>query len=67
VRDGAVVIDVGMNRVSDRARAEHLFSAGSPKRAAFEKNGSALTGDVDFERVQSKASAITPVPAVSDC
>jgi len=62
VREGAVVIDVGMNRVSDRTQAEHLFSAGSAKRAAFEKNGSALTGDVDTERVQPKASAITPVP-----
>jgi len=62
VRDGAVVIDVGMNRVSDRALAEKLFSAPSPKRAAFEKNGSALAGDVDYERVLPKASAITPVP-----
>ena len=40
VKDGAVVIDVGINRLS---------------------NGR-LTGDVDFENVAAKASAITPVP-----
>ena len=40
VKEGAVVIDVGMNR---------------------DENGK-LTGDVDFEAVEKKASAITPVP-----
>jgi methylenetetrahydrofolate dehydrogenase (NADP+)/methenyltetrahydrofolate cyclohydrolase len=46
VRDGAVVIDVGINRVSD---------SNSPR-------GYRLTGDVDFESVAAKAEAITPVP-----
>jgi len=46
VKEGAVVIDVGTNRVDDPA---------SPK-------GSKLVGDVDFEKVKDKASAITPVP-----
>ena len=46
VRDGAVIIDVGVNRVSDPA---------SPK-------GFRLVGDVDFDAVKEKASAITPVP-----
>ena len=46
VREGAVVIDVGINRVED---------AGSER-------GYRLVGDVDFERVAEKASAITPVP-----
>jgi len=46
VRDGAVVIDVGINRVND---------PGSPR-------GYRLTGDVDFEAVSPKAGAITPVP-----
>ena len=40
VKDGAVVIDVGINR---------------------DENGK-LTGDVDFENVEKKASYITPVP-----
>jgi methylenetetrahydrofolate dehydrogenase (NADP+)/methenyltetrahydrofolate cyclohydrolase len=46
VADGAVVIDVGMNRIEDATR----------------KSGSRLVGDVDYEGVVEKASAITPVP-----
>jgi len=46
VREGAVVIDVGVNRVEDPAA----------------KNGYRLVGGVDFESVQQKASMITPVP-----
>jgi len=46
VRSGAVVIDVGINRVDD------------PKS----QKGYRLVGDVDFERVGEKAAAITPVP-----
>ena len=46
VRDGAVVIDVGVNRVPD----------------ATKKSGFRLVGDVDFDGVKEKASAITPVP-----
>jgi methylenetetrahydrofolate dehydrogenase (NADP+)/methenyltetrahydrofolate cyclohydrolase len=46
VREGAVVIDVGINRVED---------------AAIER-GYRLVGDVAFDEVSKKASAITPVP-----
>jgi methylenetetrahydrofolate dehydrogenase (NADP+)/methenyltetrahydrofolate cyclohydrolase len=46
VKDGAVVIDVGITRVED----------------ATKKNGFRLVGDVDFEGVSKKASLITPVP-----
>jgi methylenetetrahydrofolate dehydrogenase (NADP+) / methenyltetrahydrofolate cyclohydrolase len=46
VGDGAIVIDVGINRVED---ANH-------------ERGYRLVGDVDFEAVAEKASAITPVP-----
>ena len=46
VKDGAVVIDVGINRVDDASR----------------KRGYRLVGDVDYEAVAEKASAITPVP-----
>jgi len=46
VKEGAVVIDVGMNRVDDASR----------------EKGYRLTGDVDFEGVKEKASLITPVP-----
>lgn len=46
VKDNAVVIDVGITRVSD----------------ASKKSGYALKGDVDFESVSPKCSYITPVP-----
>lgn len=46
VKDGAVVIDVGINRVKDSGK----------------KSGFALIGDVDFENVSPKCSFISPVP-----
>ena len=46
VKEGAVVIDVGINRIAD----------------ATKKSGSRLTGDVDFDHVAPKCSWITPVP-----
>jgi len=62
VREGATVIDVGMNRVTDRALAERLVGGDAKRLAAYEKNGSVLVGDVDFPAVQPRAGAITPVP-----
>jgi len=46
IKEGAVVIDVGVNRIPDDSK----------------KSGFRLVGDVDFEAVSEKASAITPVP-----
>lgn len=46
VKEGAAVIDVGVNRIPD----------------ASKKSGFRLAGDVDFEAVKEKASVITPVP-----
>jgi methylenetetrahydrofolate dehydrogenase (NADP+)/methenyltetrahydrofolate cyclohydrolase len=46
VKQDAVVIDVGMNRIEDPSRT----------------TGYRLVGDVDFDNVKMKASAITPVP-----
>jgi methylenetetrahydrofolate dehydrogenase (NADP+) / methenyltetrahydrofolate cyclohydrolase len=46
VKDGAVIVDVGMNR----------------ETSAITKSGYKLYGDVDFENVAPKASWITPVP-----
>jgi methylenetetrahydrofolate dehydrogenase (NADP+)/methenyltetrahydrofolate cyclohydrolase len=62
VSPGAVVIDVGMNRVTDRATAERLTGGDAKRMAAFDKNGSVLVGDVDFPAVAPIAAAITPVP-----
>jgi len=46
VKDGAIVIDVGITRVAD----------------ATKKSGFKLKGDVDYEKVAPKCSYITPVP-----
>ncbi len=46
VKENAVVIDVGINRIKDETK----------------KSGYALTGDVDFENVAPKCSYISPVP-----
>ena len=62
VSEGAVVIDVGINRISDPAEVERLFPGDEERRATLEKRGSVLVGDVDYTRVAPKTSAITPVP-----
>ncbi len=62
VGEGAVVIDVGINRVSDRDEAERLYPGDTKRREQFEKNGSIVVGDVDYTAVFDRASAITPVP-----
>ncbi|MBT8259340.1 MAG: bifunctional 5,10-methylene-tetrahydrofolate dehydrogenase/5,10-methylene-tetrahydrofolate cyclohydrolase [Bacteroidia bacterium] len=46
VKDGVVIIDVGITRVPDESRARGYY----------------ITGDVDFENVSKKAGYITPVP-----
>lgn len=64
IREGAVVIDVGINSVSDRAFAAELFSeADLPKRlAAIENRGATLVGDVNPKEAIEKAAYFTPVP-----
>ena len=61
VKPGATVVDVGMNRLDDRAQVEALFGAGSRKLAAFDRRGSVVTGDV-HPAVAQVAGALTPVP-----
>jgi len=61
IKPGAVVIDVGINRVDGREAAEAIFGAGSQRLADFEKKGSAICGDVD-PSVAGIAGALTPVP-----
>lgn len=46
VKEGAIVLDVGINRIEDKSR----------------KSGTRLVGDVDFDNVAEKCSYITPVP-----
>jgi methylenetetrahydrofolate dehydrogenase (NADP+)/methenyltetrahydrofolate cyclohydrolase len=60
VKPGAVVIDVGMNRV-EASFAPNL-AHDADKSRLLAKNGSVLLGDVDYARVREVASWITPVP-----
>ncbi len=62
VADGAVVIDVGINRVDDRDQVARLFPDNARRLAGFDRRGYSVVGDVDYTRVKPKASAITPVP-----
>jgi methylenetetrahydrofolate dehydrogenase (NADP+) / methenyltetrahydrofolate cyclohydrolase len=61
VKPGATVIDVGMNRVADRAAAAALLGETSPRVIDFERRGSVVVGDV-HPNVAEVASALTPVP-----
>jgi len=61
VKPGAIVIDVGMNKVTDRAEFERFFKGNEKRELSFAKNGSTLVGDVHPE-VAEVAGAITPVP-----
>jgi methylenetetrahydrofolate dehydrogenase (NADP+) / methenyltetrahydrofolate cyclohydrolase len=61
VKPGAVVIDVGMNTVTDPQVALSLFPEGHPRLAVFRSKGSVLVGDVHPE-VVDVAGALTPVP-----
>ena len=60
VREGAVVIDVGINRVESRTLAAELLDAG--RLRAFDAKGYAVVGDVHHSSVEGVASALSPVP-----
>ena len=62
VKEGAVVVDVGINRISDLALVERLFPGDAARREQLARRGSTIVGDVDFTRVAETAGAITPVP-----
>ncbi len=62
IKPGATVIDVGMNRLSDRAEVEALLANAPEKMRLFEKNGTVLVGDVHPAEVAEIAGAYTPVP-----
>jgi methylenetetrahydrofolate dehydrogenase (NADP+) / methenyltetrahydrofolate cyclohydrolase len=60
VKPGAIVIDVGMNRVGPEFAPN--LAHDPDKSRLLEKNGSVLLGDVDYARAREIASWITPVP-----
>ncbi|HKN82364.1 MAG TPA: bifunctional 5,10-methylenetetrahydrofolate dehydrogenase/5,10-methenyltetrahydrofolate cyclohydrolase [Pyrinomonadaceae bacterium] len=63
IKPGAVVIDVGMNQVSDRDEVRALFGADAGKRLdAVAKRGYTLVGDVNPAEALEVAGMLTPVP-----
>jgi methylenetetrahydrofolate dehydrogenase (NADP+)/methenyltetrahydrofolate cyclohydrolase len=62
IKPGAAVIDVGTNRVTDRESLARFFGDDPKRRAAFEKNGYTLIGDVNPREAAEVAGYLTPVP-----
>ena len=61
VKPGATIIDVGINRITERAEFERYFAGNAKREAAFAKRGSTIVGDVHPEAFEV-AGAYTPVP-----
>lgn len=62
IKPGAVVIDVGMNRLTERHDVARVFRDSPEKLADLDRKGSVLVGDVNPIDVAERASAYTPVP-----
>jgi methylenetetrahydrofolate dehydrogenase (NADP+)/methenyltetrahydrofolate cyclohydrolase len=64
IKEGATVVDVGINNVSDVSMANELFSDEDIEKrlAAIDKRGFTLVGDVNPKEAKEKAGAFTPVP-----
>jgi methylenetetrahydrofolate dehydrogenase (NADP+)/methenyltetrahydrofolate cyclohydrolase len=61
VKPGATVIDVGINKITERNEFEKFFAGDPAREKSFAEKGSTLVGDVD-PHVAAVAGAITPVP-----
>lgn len=64
IREGATVIDVGINNISDVDLARELFGPDEIEKrlAAIERRGFTLVGDVNPKEAKEKAANFTPVP-----
>jgi methylenetetrahydrofolate dehydrogenase (NADP+)/methenyltetrahydrofolate cyclohydrolase len=61
VKPGATIIDVGINRITDRAEFDRFFAGDVKREAAFAKRGSVIIGDV-HPKAFELSGAYTPVP-----
>jgi methylenetetrahydrofolate dehydrogenase (NADP+) / methenyltetrahydrofolate cyclohydrolase len=61
VKPGANIIDVGINRIATREEFDRFFAGNAKRKAAFEKRGSTIVGDV-HPKAFELAGAYTPVP-----
>lgn len=62
IKSGAVVVDVGINRVDDVALGEKIFAKEPKKLEALRAKGAVLCGDVRYGEALEVAGAVTPVP-----
>jgi methylenetetrahydrofolate dehydrogenase (NADP+) / methenyltetrahydrofolate cyclohydrolase len=62
IKPGAAVVDVGMNKVTTREDLARFFGDDPKRRAAFDKNGHTLIGDVNPREAAEVAGYLTPVP-----
>jgi methylenetetrahydrofolate dehydrogenase (NADP+) / methenyltetrahydrofolate cyclohydrolase len=62
VKPGAVVVDVGINRLDSEEAVRRSLPGNEARLERFRAKGSLLVGDVDYDRVAPIARAITPVP-----
>ena len=61
VRPGAVLVDVGINRITDPAEFNRFFANNASRQESFAKRGSTVVGDIDPAAFATSA-AYTPVP-----
>ena len=62
IKPGATVVDVGMNRITTREDLARFYGDDPKRRAAFDKNGHTLIGDVNPREAAEVAGYLTPVP-----
>jgi len=62
IRPGAVVIDVGVNRLDDARAAASIFGEDSPRVRQVRERGTTLVGDVHPREAAERAGWLTPVP-----
>ncbi len=62
IKPGAVVIDVGTNRLTTPEEVRKIYRDPTERLKKLEEKGSVLVGDVQPEDVKEKAGAYTPVP-----
>ena len=62
IKPGAAVVDVGMNRATTREELARFFGDDPKRRAAFDKKGYTVIGDVNPREAAEVAGYLTPVP-----
>jgi methylenetetrahydrofolate dehydrogenase (NADP+)/methenyltetrahydrofolate cyclohydrolase len=62
IREGATVIDVGVNRLDDPVAAASIFGEDSPRVRQVRERGYTLVGDVHPGEAAARAAHLTPVP-----